>query len=69
MEISDEGRKRFLQKGVKTMEISKEDLKNMIVDAFNAGEQWGATYIGWFNPTPEQCEEEIQRVLDRFDLE
>ena len=48
------------------MEVSKEDLKNMIIDAFDAGEMWGTTYQGLFNPDPDETEEKIQEIFNRI---
>lgn len=48
------------------MEISREELKNIIRTAFQRGEDWGITYSTWFTPTEEQTEEKIQEVFNEF---
>ena len=48
------------------MEITKQELEQIIRKAFESGEMWGVTYSGWFNPTPEDTERKIKEVLDEL---
>jgi len=46
--------------------MDKELLESIIRTAFNKGQDWAETYKGWFEPTTEQTEEQIQEVVDLY---
>lgn len=46
--------------------MDKELLESIIRTAFNKGQDWAETYKGWFTPTAEQTEEQIQEVIDLY---
>jgi hypothetical protein len=48
------------------LETTKTELEDIIKKAFKRGEMWGVTYSGWFNPTLEDTEKQIQEVLDEL---
>jgi hypothetical protein len=46
--------------------VDKKLIEAIIRIAFEHGESWGVTYSTWFNPTNEQTEENIQKVIKQF---
>ena len=53
--------------------FTRKEMKEAMMRAFCKGEQWGATYEGWFNPTTEEkadraskdCESVYKNILTR----
>ncbi len=45
------------------MQITSNELDRMLRLMFNAGENWGHCYGGWFSPTEKQKEETYQEAL------
>ena len=43
--------------------MDREELENIVRLAFEKGEQWGVTYSGWFTPSEEDIEQEIQNAI------
>ena len=46
--------------------MDRELLESIIRTAFEKGQQWTDTYKGWFEPTDEQTEEQIQEVINLY---
>lgn len=47
--------------------MNKELLESIIRTAFEKGQEWAETYKGYFEPTSEQTEEQIQKVLSLYE--
>lgn len=43
--------------------MDREELENIIRLAFEKGEQWGVTYLGWFIPSKEDTEQKVQDAI------
>lgn len=41
--------------------FTKEEVQEMILEAFKKGENWGVTYGGWFLPTVEEKEKRAKK--------
>lgn len=45
----------------KEITFTKEEVKQMIMESFVKGEEWGVTYQGWFTPSEK---EKAKRAAD-----
>jgi len=42
-----------------------EELREMLVQAFDRGEQWGVTYSTWFTPSDADVEKKRTEAIDK----
>ena len=42
-----------------------EEVREMLLRAFDRGEAWGVTYGGWFSPSKEDREERRKNEIDK----
>ena len=50
--------------------FNEEEVKEMIVQAFIKGEDYGVTYIGWYVPTKEEksnvASKDCQEIFEKY---
>jgi biotin synthase-like enzyme len=46
--------------------LTKEEIIAIAKFAFKAGENWGVTYSGWYEPTKEDREQKINGVVEQI---
>ena len=42
-----------------------EEVREMLGQAFDRGEQWGVTYGGWFNPSESDTDKKRAEAIDK----
>lgn len=43
-----------------------KEVKEMLIQAFDRGENWGVTYSGWFSPTKEDREQKRKNEINKI---
>ena len=52
-------------KGKEMETYTIEEVREMLLRAFDRGEAWGVTYGGWFSPSKEDREERRKNEIDK----